>query len=433
MTEEKKVRAVSRNEREQLRYLTAWFRLKLYWQILIAFLLAIFLSLLLGERLMPVSILGTVFLQLLKMIIIPLIISSIVTGVAGVGSGGRFGRLFGKIGTYYILSSLAAILTGLFMVNTIRPGIGAKLGLEKSPEDLETAVETVGDLLFRIIPDNVVGAMTRGEILPVIFFSILFGLFITRLPEKQRDLMVGFFESFFAVMMRMTGFIMKLVPYGVFGLVSKMIITTGFNAFIPLGKYMITVALALVFHACITLPLALYFLARVSPIKYVRAMASALMTAFSTSSSSATLPLTMECVEKNAGVSNTVSSFVLPLGATVNMDGTALYECVAVMFISQAYGIELGFYAQFKVVLTALLASIGAAGIPAAGLVMMAIVLRSVGLPLEAVGLVLAVDRILDMCRTTVNVWSDSTGAVIVARTEGEKDLPVSRYRVGDG
>ena len=218
----------------------------------------------------------------------------------------------------------------------------------------------------------------------------------------------------------MTGVIIRLAPIGVFGLMLKIVAKTGFSAFGPLLSYMSVVAAGLIIHAFVTLPLILYFIARVNPLNFFKAMATALTTAFSTSSSSATLPVTMSSVEKNAGVSNKISSFVLPLGATINMDGTALYECVAAVFIAQAYGIELSFTQQMIVVVTALLASIGAAGIPMAGLVMMSIILNAVGLPLEGVGLIVAVDRILDMMRTTVNVWSDSVGTITIAMSQGE-------------
>ena len=222
-------------------------------------------------------------------------------------------------------------------------------------------------------------------------------------------------------MMLLTNFIIQITPYGVFCLAAKIIAETGFGVFIPLGSYVFSVSFALIFHAIITLPLLLYFVGKINPVEHFKAMSSALMTAFSTASSAATLPLTIQSVEKNAGVSNKVTSFVLPLGATVNMDGTALYECIAVMFIAQVYGVPISLSTQIIVVFLALLVSIGAAGIPMAGLVMMTIILDTVGLPLEGIGLILAVDRILDMMRTTVNVWSDSCGAAIIAATEGEK------------
>ena len=239
--------------------------------------------------------------------------------------------------------------------------------------------------------------------------------------------MTNFFEAVFQVMMKMTHFIILFTPIGVFALIAKIVAQTGIDVFLPLGGYMFTVIAALSIHALITLPAILYFLGGINPLAHFKAMSAALLTAFSTSSSSATLPLTMSSIEENAGVSNKVSSFVLPLGATINMDGTALYECVAAIFISQVYGIDLSFGQQFIVVITALLASIGAAGIPMAGLVMMTIILNAVGLPLEGVGLILAVDRILDMMRTAVNVWSDSSGTALIAVSEGEKDLTVLR------
>jgi Na+/H+-dicarboxylate symporter len=224
-------------------------------------------------------------------------------------------------------------------------------------------------------------------------------------------------------MMKITGWVIATAPVGIFGLMAKITASSGFAAFAPLAKYGLTVLAALVIHATIILPLLIRTVGGLNPLRHAKVMSPALLTAFSTRSSSATLPLTMSRIENGAGVSNRVTSFVLPLGATVNMDGTALYECVAALFIAQAYGVELGFGAQFLVVLTALLASIGAAGIPAAGLVMISIILDAVGLPLEGIALILAIDPILDMCRTAVNVWSDSCGAVVVAAKEGEEGI----------
>ena len=224
-------------------------------------------------------------------------------------------------------------------------------------------------------------------------------------------------------MLRITDLVMLFAPIGVFALVAKVVATTGLDSFRQLALFFVTVVAGLAVHTFVVLPLLLRFVGRVNPLRHYQAMAPAMLTAFSTASSSATLPLTMECVEKRAGVSNRTSSFVLPLGATVNMDGTALYECVAAMFIAQWYGVQLGFAAQFTVVLLALMTSIGVAGIPAASLVAIVIVLNAVGLPAEGIGLILAVDRVLDMCRTSVNIFSDSCGAVIIARSEGEEDI----------
>ena len=374
--------------------------------------------------------LGTVFLTLLKMVIVPLVFSSIVAGVSGIGSTGRLGRLGGKTLIYYLTTSLLAILTGLVIVNYIKPGVGAELGLAAMPQAVAAAEGGIGDFLRRMIPDNPVAAAANGEMLQLIFFAILFGVFLTRVEAKYGEPLQSFITGMFEVMMKITSFIILLAPFVAFALVGSIVARTGFDAFIPLGYFALCVVLGLVIHGCVTLPLLLRLVGGINPLAHVKAMAPALMTAFSTASSSATLPLGMECAEERAGVSNKISSFVLPLGATVNMDGTALYECVAVIFISQYYyshgqGFELTFVQQAVVVFSALLVSIGAAGIPMAGLVMMGVVLSAVGLPLEGVGLILAVDQILDMCRTTTNVWSDYCGAAIIASTEGETELKV--------
>lgn len=410
-------------------------KLKLHWQILIALIAGIFFAFIaryFGFEdfiITKVSVLGDIFLRALRMIIVPLIVSSIISGVTNIGSAENFGRMSLKTFTYYITTSLLAIVTGLFLVNLIEPGVGSVLSLggEELPEGLSANVDKLGDTLIGIIPTNPLEAMVQGDILPTIFFSLIFGFFITRTPEPYQSKLSDFFQAIFEVMMRLTHFIILFAPLGIFALIAKIVAETGVDVFVPLATYMLTVISALLFHAFITLPLLLYFVGGVSPLAHFKAMSAALLTAFSTSSSSATLPLTIDCVENNAGASNKVSSFVLPLGATINMDGTALYECVAAMFIAQVYGFDLSFGQQFIVVITALLASIGAAGIPMAGLVMITIILRAVGLPLEGIGLILAVDRILDMMRTSVNVWSDSIGAVIIARTEGENNLKVMR------
>ncbi len=406
-------------------------KLKLHWQIFIGLAAGILLGFLSrGLNFEPVvtekiSVLGDIFIRALRMVILPLIVSSIISGVTSIGSAESFGRLSLKTFSYYILTSLLAIVTGLILVNLIHPGVGAQLGLQQVPEELHANVEKIGDTLMNIIPTNPLAAMVRGEMLPTIFFSLLFGFFITRAPEPYRGHLTDFFQGIFEVMMRLTHFIIRFTPIGVFALIAKIIAQTGFDVFAPLATYMVVVIAALAIHATITLPALLVIIGRINPIAHFKALSAALMTAFSTASSSATLPLTMDAVENNAGVSNKITSFVLPLGATINMDGTALYECVAAMFIAQVYGIDLSFFQQFIVVITALLASIGAAGIPMAGLVMITIVLRAVGLPLEGVGLILAVDRILDMMRTSVNVWSDSCGSVIIAKSEGEENLKV--------
>lgn len=401
-------------------------KLKLHWQILIAFFIAILLGLFLPQYSQYIRWLGDIFLRALKMIIVPLILTSIVSGVVNIGGTKSLGRLGLKTISYYILTSTFAILTGLILVDLIRPGIGADLGFKMEVPELTTVSGGLGDIILRMIPQNIFEAFASADMLAIIFFAILFGFFITQVQTEYKDFMVNFFNAGFEVMMKLTSFIIKFAPIGILGIVTGVVADQAadksrlVNMFQHLGIYMLTVLGGLAIHFFITLPLILKLIGKVNPFNHFKAMSLPLVTAFSTSSSSATLPLTMQAVEKNAGVSNKITSFVLPLGATVNMDGTALYECVAAMFIAQAYGIELGFIQQMVVVVTALLASIGAAGIPMAGLVMMSVVLTAVGLPLEGVGLILAVDRILDMCRTAVNVFSDSCGAVTIAKSEGE-------------
>ncbi len=400
-------------------------KLKLHWQILIALIVAVFYGLYLTEYVNYVSWMGTLFLRALKMVIVPLILSSIISGVSNIGTAENLGRLGFKTFAYYVSTSTLAIVTGLFVVNIIRPGVGADLGLAQNVEHLEITKRSFVDTLYSIVPTNIVESMAKGEMLALIFFAILFGYFIMKVEKKYTTQLTDFFNGIFNVMMAITMFVIKFTPLGILGIVAKVVAEQAdagglLNIVGKLGLYMISVALALIIHGTITLPAILRFVGRLNPIKYAKVMTTPLLTAFSTSSSNATLPLTMEAVEHEAGVSNKITSFTLPLGATVNMDGTALYECVAAMFIAQAYGIDLSFTQQIVVVITALLASIGAAGVPMAGLVMMTIILSAVGLPLEGIGLILAVDRILDMMRTVINVWSDSCGAAVIAKTEGE-------------
>ncbi len=398
-------------------------KLKLHWQILIALVIAAIGGYYFREQAAYVSWMGDLFLRSLKMIIIPLIFSSIISGVTSMGNGKNLGRLGLKTISYYLLTSLFAILTGLFLVNLIEPGIGANLGLSTPTENMTSDTQSIRDIFIRMIPENIIGAMVDGNILAIIFFSILFGYFISQTKENYQKTLKNFFDGFFDVMMKITLFIIRFTPLGILGIVWKEVARNADQMGAIAGSmaiYMLTVILALSFHAFVTLPAIVKLIGKARPYLHLKNMLTPLLTAFSTSSSSATLPLTINAVENESGVSNKITSFTLPLGATINMDGTALYECVAAMFIAQAYGIELTVGQQALVVITALLASIGAAGIPMAGLVMITVILTTVNLPLEGVGLILAVDRILDMYRTSVNVWSDSCGAVIIAKSEGE-------------
>lgn len=406
-----------------------WYR-RLHWQILIAMGVGVLAGLLGGEPLAAkVGWLGTLFVRLLRMVIVPLILTSIISGVASVGGGRSLGRLFGKTLGYYVLSSTLAILVGLVAVNLIRPGKGADFTTAQGqllPEDLTTPSSVV-DLLLDIVPENVFSAAGRSDMLAVIFFSIFFGISVGTLPDRPREVLVEFFDAAFQAMMKLTGFVIALAPVGVFGLMTRAIATFGLSSFRSMALYMLTIAVSLSAHLFLVLPLLLILLGRIRPRTHFRNMVEPLALAFSTSSSAATLPVTLQTVERKVGVSNRISSFVLPMGATVNMDGTALYECAGVIFISQALGLGLSVGQQAVVVLTALLASIGAAAVPSAGLVIIFIVLEAVGLrgpQVELiVGFMLAVDRPLDMFRTAVNVFSDSCGAAIIARSEGEDQV----------
>lgn len=382
---------------------------------------------------------GTLFMRALKMIIVPLVAASIISGMLSLGGDRSFGRMGWRVISYYALTGLLAILVGLFLVNMIGPGrvpaeTAAEIVGNSAPAaDIVSRMEGRGmgdltDFFQRMVPTNVFEASTdNGRLLGLIVFCLLFGYFVSRLDAPGREFQTRLWTSLQGVMMKLTQWVIAFAPIGVFGLVVPVFMRTGYDLFVPLVMFFITVMLGLIVHMFGTLTLLLWRLGRVNPITHLRTMLPVLLTAFSSSSSSATLPVTMETVETEAGVSNRVCGFTLPLGATVNMDGTALYECVVVMFVAQFYGVLQGFeislLTQFKVVIMALLTSVGVAGIPSASLVAIALILTFVGLPIEAVGLVWVTDRVLDMCRTSVNVYSDTCGAVIIARLEGETSI----------
>ena len=429
-------------------------RWKLHWQILLSLTLAA----LFGALILPsvgegfsanfvsfCQFIGKLFMNALKMVIVPLIVASIIAGVMHLGAEKGVGRMGFKTFLYYTFSGAAAVIIGLIMVNLIQPGdIDAKTATAMLGSAAETSVEQglmakvegksssdLFEIFLRMFPSNIVDAATNnGQLLGVITFSILFGAFIGKLPVARRETQQKFWMSAQEVMLKLTEFIIRFAPIGVFGLVVPVIFDTNLgDLFGTLAWFFITVILALIIHFAINLSLVLKFVAKVNPITHYKEMAPVLLTAFSTASSSATLPLTIDTVEDRAGVSKKTCSFTLPLGATVNMDGTALYECVVVLFIAQLYAATghavLSLGDQLLVVILALTTSIGVAGIPAASLVAIAVILPAVGLPIEAIGVVWLTDRILDMCRTSVNVFSDTVAAVTIAATEGE--VPYSK------
>ena len=366
---------------------------------------------------------GEIFLSLLKMLVIPLIVSSMIVGISGLGDIRKVGKTGAITIIYFTITTAISVSIGLIMVNLMKPGVGVEMDTGELPQRV-TDKEGVGitDVLQSFVSDNLVHSMAQMDILPIIVFSLIFGGVLTTLGEKGKPV-IAFFDGVNEAIMKMVHLVMYIAPLGVFALIASKLGAAGggdlfFTELMKVGKYALTVALALLVHAAVVLPLILVLVTKRSPLIYLKNASEALTTAFSTASSSATLPVTIECAEERNKVSRKASLFVLPLGATVNMDGTALYESVAALFIAQMFGIDLGFGEQMIVFLTATLAAVGAAGIPEAGLVTMVMVLHAVGLPLEGIGMLLSIDWFLDRLRTTTNVWGDSIGAAVVDTLE---------------
>lgn len=406
----------------------------LHWQILAALTAAIAAGFAFGGLpafVASAEFVGSLFLNALKMLIVPLIVASMMQAMLNLPASSSLGRMGLRLIGWIGLSTLLAVMIGLMLVNTLQPGIvdgqpaGEVLGLSADTDDVLDSVGgadggDVAGIFLRMLPPNIIAAAAETQMLGLIVFSLLFGVFAARLPVDLRETQQRFWQGFYEVMIAITGLVMRFAPVGVFALVAATVAKTGWQAFGPLAVFFGCVAGALLLHLLVVLPGLLRLFSGVSGSRHLRAMSPALLTAFSTSSSAATLPITLDCVQRRAGVSGPTAGFVLPLGATVNMNGTALYECVAVLFIAQAYGLDLSLATQFLVVVLALLTSVGVAGVPSASLVAIAVILGAVGLPLEGVGLILVVDRVLDMFRTAVNVYSDTCAAVVIAHGEGE-------------
>lgn len=387
-------------------------------QIFIAFAVAVVLGAVFGPAIDVISPLGDLFLRLIKFIIAPLILATLVVGIASTGDPKQLGRIGIKTITYYLVTSGIAVIIGLAFAYLIAPGKGLNIAV---PETTAEVAETGGVVatLLNIIPENPFAALASGNVLQIIFFAVFVGLAIT-LVGKPAQPVYRFFEGFAEVMYKITGIIMWFAPIGVLGLVAPVVGQYGLSVLLPLLKVILAVAIACAVHAIFVYSLAVKKFAKISPIKFFKGMAPAAAVAFSTCSSSGTLPVTLKNTQENLGVSRKISSFVLPLGATINMDGTAIYQGIAVVFIAQFYGLELSFLQLVTVVLTTVLASIGAAGVPGAGVIMLAMVLSAANMPLEGIALVAGIDRILDMFRTSVNVLGDASAAVVVAATENE-------------
>lgn len=411
------------------------------WSVLVAIALAIVLGTLAGKTsgLFGVSfysifnIGGELFLNSLTLIIVPLVSSSIITGVARIGSDGQFGRIGAKTFGFYFLTKILAIIVGIMIFNFFNPG-KANIGLVSNlvtPDKIKVLQETAPleggaafvKLLYDLIPPNVLDAFAKGNMLGLIFFSIIFGYAITHISAKAGETHLHFWTGVFEATINITHYIMKILPLGVFCLVAKVFAETGLEALGTAWNFFLVVLLALAVFVVVVMPLLLKFIGKVNPWNQFRAMAPALITAFSTSSSSAALPITLECMEKRAGVSNRICSLVIPLGVSVNLTGSSLYEGMAALYIAQSFGVELSVWSQFFFIFLTLLTSIGIASVPSGSLVIILILLRVLGVPAEGIGLLLAFDRILDMFRSVTNLFTDGCCAVLVAKSEGETNI----------
>lgn len=361
--------------------------------------------------------LGVLFLNLIKMVIVPLVLSSLVVGSASTGDVGKLGRIGIKTLAYFLITTALAVTLGLFFANILQPGLGLSIPLDATTEAGE--IPSMLDTLLNIVPTNPIQAMAEANMLQIIIFALFLGISITLVGDKAKPFF-DFFDSMAEVCYKIVAIIMEFGPIGVFGLIAPVVAEHGASALLPLLKVIIAVYLSCIVHAVVVYSGAVYLFTKMNPIMFFKGAAPAMMLAFTTSSSSGTLPITMKCTEENLGVPKSISSFVLPLGATINMDGTALYQGVCALFVAQVYGLNLNLAQQMTVVLTATLASIGTAGVPGGGLIMLTMVLQSVGLPLEGVALIGGIDRILDMARTCVNTTGNMACAVVIASTEGE-------------
>lgn len=398
-------------------------------QILIALVLGVVFGIFGHEYVKYISWAGDIFLRFLKMIVIPIVFSSMVVGVAGMGNSGGLGRIAGKTFSFYIITTLIAAFVGMLFVNILEPGVGSTLVSQaESAANIASANKvSLGERLITIVPDNIFKTLTEGDLLAIIFFAILFGFFVTKVEEKSRTVIIDFFQAAFDVIMKITLAVIKLAPIGVFAIVSKMIAQQAGDTeklveiAQSLGMFVLIVWIGCMIQFFIILPCTVRFIGKENPWKHMKKMSTAILTAFSTCSSGAALPISMKDSQEKCGISNKIASFTLPLGATINMNGTALYECVAVIFIAQVYGVDLSIMEQLIIVATVLFSAIGAASIPMAGLVMLSVALSVAGLPLEGIGLVLAVEQLCDMPRTATNSYGDMCAAVVIAKSEGEK------------
>ncbi|BCV24762.1 dicarboxylate/amino acid:cation symporter [Gelria sp. Kuro-4] len=402
--------------------------MKLWAKILIGFVLGAIVGLLVGPPAAALKPLGDLFIRLIKMLIVPLVFSSLVIGASSMGDVRKLGRVGAKTLAYYLVTTAVAVTIGLILATLLHPGAGFQIPTETyKAKPLPSLVET----LLNIIPTNPLGAMVSDNMLQIIAFALFMGVAIALIGDKGKPVH-AFFDSLAEVMYKITGIVMEFAPIGVFALMAWVTATNGPDVLVPLAKVIFVVYLGCFLHAAVVYSSAVSIFARMNPLRYFRGFFDASLVAFSTCSSSATLPVSLRCAQENLGVPKDIASFALPLGATINMDGTSIYQGVCALFIAEVYGIPLGMPQYLTIILTATLASIGTAGVPGAGMIMLTMVLQAVGLPLDGILLIAGIDRVLDMARTCVNVTGDGAGAVVVAATEGElKTLPAGTTLAG--
>lgn len=404
-------------------------KIRLHTQIFIAIAVGILCGVFLKD-ITPVYItpFGQIFMRLLKLLVLPLVFTSVTLGIVSIGDAKHLGSISLRTFIYFVATGIISSTLGLIIANIFQPGhanaevtAGLKKVVENEPPPLH-------EMFVTIAPQNIFESLAKGEILPAIVFAIMLGVALTHIGEKGKPI-TDFFEASCAAIMKITDWIIALTPIGVFALSATIVAEMGLKSLISVGSYFACVTAGLLIHGFIILPIILLVFAKYPPIVLFRKLLPSLAIAVPTASSAAAYPVTMECLNKSVGVPNRITSFVISLGTTMNMDGTALYQAIAVMFIAQMYGIDLGFAQQAIIVLTALLASVGAAALPGAGIVTMVMILNAVGVPVEGIGIILAVDRILDTGRTFVNVWSNVCGAVIVAKLDGVTLDPKHSYK----
>lgn len=372
-------------------------------------------------------IVGNGFLRLMQMLVVPLVFCSLVCGSAAIGDTKTLGKVGVKTLVFYLFTTALAVAVAISLANVIRPGVGLNMTEIVAAETAEVSTDVdFADTLLNIIPKNPIQGLAEGEMLQIIFFAMIIGIILAKLGEKT-SVVFNFFTQFNDIMMEMTMMVMALAPYGVFCLIAKTFSGIGFDAFVPLLKYMFGVLLALAVQCFGVYMILLIVFTRLNPVKFIKKFFPVMAFAFSTATSNATIPLSIETLAEKMGVHRRISSFTIPLGATINMDGTAIMQGVAVVFAAQAFGIDLGMQEYIMVIATATLASIGTAGVPGVGLITLSMVFNSVGLPLEAISLIMGIDRILDMTRTAVNITGDAVCTTIVAYQNDALDKEVFR------